>query len=635
MGYPEIKIAYNTSEDDIRNDFYLPCLKWASEFERGVGYFTSGWLEHNAEGMAEFISHGGRAKWITSPILDKKDLEVFEKIAEEEQSSYLEKLIDFSVEKLQYEMEKDARNLLAWMIHDGMLEMRFAVPIRQLEDGDFHDKFGSFYGADDNIISFSSSINDSKKGFVNYEGIMVFSTWMGTKVYVDVITSKFKKLWESQDANLKCYRMTDAVKNKIFQLRTSERPYSLLKVKKDKWYHQVEAMECFLKNKNGILEMATGTGKTFTAIKIAKHIIETGKIKRVIVCTFGNDLLEQWYKEILLNMKDVAVFRYYETAYKELAPFLLYRKPGVLILTLDADRVKDTVQRLKRRDKQAKETTLWIFDEVHRLGANSLRQNLSGMIQSFQYRLGLSATPLREFDETGNQFIKEEIGEVIFRFDLKDAIERGILCEFSYIPLEYELTDEEKRKKRDIIARYEAKRARGEFVDDTNMYRDLSMVNKISRSKLPLFRKLVSEQPELLKRCIIFVETMEYGEDVQRILNEYVYKYHTYYADDQKNELARFSQGEIECLLTCKKISEGVDIKSVKNIFLFSSDRGKLTTTQRIGRSLRTNPEEPDKKANIVDFICLSTKNNTTEEIQADKERKDWLEDLSKTRRKK
>ena len=105
-------------------------------------------------------------------------------------------------------------------------------------------------------------------------------------------------------------------------------------------------------------------------------------------------------------------------------------------------------------------------------------------------------------------------------------------------------------------------------------------------------------------------------------------------ADDQKNELTRFSRGEIQCLLTCKKISEGVDIKSVKNIFLFSSDRGKLVTTQRIGRSLRINSEEPDKKANIVDFICLSTKNNEIEEIQADKERKEWLEDLAETRRK-
>ena len=97
--------------------------------------------------------------------------------------------------------------------------------------------------------------------------------------------------------------------------------------------------------------------------------------------------------------------------------------------------------------------------------------------------------------------------------------------------------------------------------------------------------------------------------------------------------MLRVSKGDIECLLTCKKISEGVDIQSVKNIFLFSSDRGKLLTTQRIGRSLRINPKEPDKKANIVDFICVSTKNNTLEEIDADKERKEWLEDLAKTRR--
>ena len=591
-------------------------------------------MEHNAEGMAEFISHGGKARWITSPILDEKDLEVFRKITEEEREAYLGRLIDFSVEKLQYEMKKDARNLLAWMIHDGVLEMRFAVPVGQLEGGDFHDKFGSFYGENNNIVAFTSSINDSQKGFVNYEGIMVFSTWMGTKAYVDVVTNKFKKIWNHQDANLNCYRMTDAVKNKIFQLRTSERPYNLSKVQKDRWRHQDEAMECFLKNKNGILEMATGTGKTFTAIKIAKHMIDTGKVKRVVVCTFGNDLLEQWHKEILLHMENVAVFRYYESIYKDLAQFLLYKKPGVMILTLDAKRVKDTIQRLNRRDMQAKETTLWIFDEVHRLGANSLRQSLSGMIQSFQYRLGLSATPLREFDEAGNQFIREEVGKVIFRFDLKDAIEKGILCEFNYIPMEYELTDEEKRKKRDIIAKYEVKKARGEFVDDTAMYRDLAMVNKTSMSKLLLFRKLISEKTELLNRCIIFVETMEYGEEVQRILNDYVYKYHTYYADDQKNELTRFSRGEIQCLLTCKKISEGVDIKSVKNIFLFSSDRGKLVTTQRIGRSLRINSEEPDKKANIVDFICLSTKNNEIEEIQADKERKEWLEDLAETRRK-
>ncbi|MFR3031961.1 MAG: hypothetical protein ACLTNO_12030, partial [Blautia sp.] len=123
MNRPNLKIAYNTSENDIRTEFYLPCLKWALQFERGVGYFTSGWLEYNAKGMAEFISHGGKARWITSPILSEKDMEIFVNIANGQQEAYLEKLINFDVEKLEYEMRQDVRNLLAWMIHDGVLEM--------------------------------------------------------------------------------------------------------------------------------------------------------------------------------------------------------------------------------------------------------------------------------------------------------------------------------------------------------------------------------------------------------------------------------------------------------------------------------------------------------------------------------
>ena len=70
----------------------------------------------------------------------------------------------------------------------------------------------------------------------------------------------------------------------------------------------------------------------------------------------------------------------------------------------------------------------------------------------------MSATPEREYDEEGNRFIQNEVGPVIFRFTLEDAIRRGILCEFSYMALNYELTDEEKRKKRNIIAYYEMQR---------------------------------------------------------------------------------------------------------------------------------------------------------------------------------
>ena len=93
--------------------------------------------------------------------------------------------------------------------------------------------------------------------------------------------------------------------------------------------------------------------------------------------------------------------------------------------------------------------------------------------------------------------------------------------------------------------------------------------------------------------------------------------------------IGKFSNGEIECLLTCKKISEGIDISSVTNIFLFSSDRSKLVTTQRIGRALRLDKKNPNKRANVIDFVL----NDYFDNDNADQERKEWLTSLSKTRK--
>ena len=161
------------------------------------------------------------------------------------------------------------------------------------------------------------------------------------------------------------------------------------------------------------------------------------------------------------------------------------------------------------------------------------------------------------------------------------------------------------------------------------MFTQLANVNKTAVNKLDEFRSLVNKRPELLEKCIIFVQTMEYGIKLQEILMNYNDKYHTYYADDEKSELERFASGEIDCLVTCKKISEGIDIRSVTNIILFSSDRSRLVTTQRIGRALRIDDTNPSKKANIVDFIL----NDGTEDVNADTERKTWLTELSKIRR--
>lgn len=629
MDYPKIKVCLDTSEDNLINELYTPCLKWAERFDRGVGYFTSGWLTYNLAGLSDFASRGGKIRLITSPILSTQDTDAIIGTESQDESSFLRlkaALLD-NVETLKREMEADIINAFSWMLYDGIIDMRFAIPCQKLEEGNFHDKFGIFYRGND-ALSFSGSINDSKHGFQNYESIKIFKTWAGTQEYVDSDISRFEKIWHRKDRNLKMFTIPQAVKDKIFELRTPDRPYSL-PTDSNKWVHQDIAVKTFLEKEHGILAMATGTGKTITAMKIINKLFDNGNIRRVIITMYGNDLLDQWAIQIRENYKNKQI-NYHYASQKMMKDFVMHPDNSILILSRDSKNLSRLLDLFDRLPGDYRNDTLFIFDEVHGAGSNTFVENLSGRLSPYRYRLGLSATPEREYDDAGNDFLLNEIGEVIFKFTLQEAIQKGILCEFNYIPLPYVLTEEEKLKKRKIITAFNARKENGEPVDEKDMFTQLALINKTAVNKLEEFENLISQRPDLLTKCIIFVQTMEYGEKLQKILVRYSDKYHTYYADDERINLENFAAGKIDCLLTCKKISEGIDISSVTNIILFSSDRSKLVTTQRIGRALRLDKNNPEKKATVVDFVIENSEENDN---NADTVRAEWLTELSKTRR--
>lgn len=625
MDYPKVKVCLDTSEDNLIDELYTPCLKWAERFDRGVGYFTTGWLTYNVAGLSDFASRGGKMRLITSPILSTEDTDAIIGAENQDGSAFLrlEAALLENVEILKQEMEADIINAFSWMLYDGIIDMRFAIPCEKLEEGDFHDKFGIFYKGND-ALSFSGSINDSKHGFQNYESIKVFKTWAGTQEYVDADTARFEKIWNRKDRNLKIFTIPQAVKNKIFELRSPDRPYSL-PAGSSKWVHQDIAVKTFLEKEHGILAMATGTGKTVTAMKIINKLFDSGEIRRVVITMYGNDLLDQWAIQIRENYKNKQI-NYHYASQKMMKDFVMHPDDSILILSRDARNLSKLLDLFDRLPGDYRNDTLFVFDEVHGAGSNTFVENLSGRLSPYRYRLGLSATPEREYDEAGNDFLLNEIGEVIFEFTLQDAIQKGILC----IPLPYVLSDEEKLKKRKIIAAFNAKKESGEPVDEKDMFTQLALVNKTAVNKLEEFESLISQRPELLQKCIIFVQTMEYGAKLQEILVRYSDKYHTYYADDEKINLENFAAGKIDCLLTCKKVSEGIDISSVTNIILFSSDRSRLVTTQRIGRALRLDKNNPEKKATVVDFVIEDSEENDN---NADADRAEWLTELSQTRR--
>jgi len=495
--------------------------------------------------------------------------------------------------------------------------------------GIYHEKVGLFIDSNNDYIAFSGSQNESANAFENnYECIEVFQSWdKGDKIRAEKKKEHFMTLWNQTNNDCDIYEFSDAAKKKLIKQVLSNN-FSLVTSKENetfdwkdtKWEHQEQAKNIFLEKKRGILNMATGTGKTKTSIKILVDLFQKDKIDTVIISMYGNSLLEQWYKEILQLRKklNIAIFKSYQNNHEQQS-FINSSTKSILISSLQN---LPTVLSSIAEKKGGK--MLLIYDEVHRLGAPENINSLSNLSDKIEYVLGLSATPEREYDENGNLFILKHVGPILMSFDLKDAIERNILSPFNYYPLEYTPTDEDREKIQKIRSLTYSKDSLNIPLTQEQIWTMMAQVYKSSRAKQPVFDAFIKHNKELLKRCIIFVDNMEYGFEVLEYVHKYRHDFHTYFSGDDEKTLQRFAKGDLECLVACHRLSEGIDIRSLNTVILFSSDRAKLETIQRIGRCLRTDPNNILKVANVVDFI--------RDESDTDLERKLWLEELSKNK---
>lgn len=621
----EYEDDYRSGYSNIVEEFFRPSLAQAAEYWRAVGYFSSSSFESFGAPLGEFIKNGGRIKLVTSVELSQKDLEAIQNGAPKQDicSERLEKIIDADFA----EGIGDGTVRLARLLELDRLEIQIAVPTTGT--GIYHEKIGLFLDGED-FVAFSGSSNESRNAFENNrECVDVYPSWSS----VSRATRKkvhFEKLWERNDKGVEVFSFPDAVRQKLIKVcgeweavrraRLQEERH-----KPDKWRHQDDAQKTFLVAERGVLNMATGTGKTRTALKIMTALYERKKISTVIVSTDGNDLLDQWYSELLGVRKNIGakVFRHYKSS-REVEDFLLEPTDGVLLVSR-----QPLASALRRLPDRVGRRTLLIHDEVHGLGSPANRNRLHGLSDDIRFRLGLSATPEREYDDDGNDFVLEHIGPELLRFELDDAIRRGILAPFDYFPLDYELTAKDRQRVRDVYKRQAARAAEGNPMSDEEVWIEIARVYKTSEAKLPVFDDFIRENKQLLKRCIVFVETQEYGDKVLEIIHKYRADFHTYFSGEDSETLNRFARGELECLVTCHRVSEGINIQSLNSVILFSSARARLETIQRMGRCLRTNPKNPSKVANIVDFIRHSKEDaeQTTDEVRAD-----WLNGLSKVR---
>lgn len=638
----QLKAHYRSGRDDLGQDFFQPCMREATRYRRAVGYFSTSALLSWTDALPRIaIEDGMKVQLIASPELSAADCATLRSIGSSEQrdqyrAMLVEKILDTIAAMAAAPGDQSLRaQVFAWLVANDRLDLRFAFAEHIDEAGLFHEKIGIFDFPEGRTVAFTGSANETLGGHHrNYESIDVYRSWVpGETERVAIKREQFEEAWSGLAAGLKVLApkgdVLDRLRARAPRKPPRPEPGSPLPAVDPRWRHQDEAVQAFMTAKAGILEMATGTGKTRTALKALSRLVAEGTIDSAVVTMDGTDLLDQWSAELddwaLVQKPAWLIYRHFER-HHELGEFAL--DPHHAVLVVSRGQLHKLLGRLSDR---AKARMLIVHDEVHGLGTPSLMGALGGQHASFEWRLGLSATPERAYDTAGNDFITNELGPTMYRFPLEEAIRRGVLSEFDYVPLEYDLTDGDRDRLQAVYARKAARAREGNPMRDEELWTEIAKVYKTAEMKPQVFADHLASHPSWLERAIIFVETKEYGATVLAIIDRYTHRYRTYYAEDDREHLVSFARGEIDTLITCHRISQGIDIQSLATVVLFASARAKLETIQRIGRCLRTDPDRPDKRALVIDFVRPASPTDTLP--NADQERCAWLTELSKTRR--
>ena len=599
----------NTSEHQLSEDFFIPCLTNSIRYDRGVGYFSSGWLKINAKGLEKFAENGGTARWITSPILSKEDWEALLKGDRARKDEILKLVLSKNIRELERSLEKDTLNTLAWLVADDILTFKLAIPRNNL-DGEFHDKFGVFYDSYGNQIGFTGSMNESIRGIRNYESISIFKSWdAGQLPYLESQISRFERLWNNKDLNLEVYSIDDSNRKKIIQLRQSDRPYIPKNIKyrspsdnekisephipdyiKLRSYQEEAIQAWFDKNCRGIFNMATRTGKTITALSaIVRLYNETKRLIVVISCPFIH-LANQWVEEaknfgLMPILVGESRLKWEATLNRQAQLFKRNRNNLITIITTNNSFVSDIFQTIL---KGAFEKTLIVFDEVHYAGASKIRRFLP---YESPFRLGLSATPTRHRDEEGSEAIIEYFGEEVFSLPMQKVIGK-YLTNYWYYPFPVEMTEEEFERYCELSAKISKLYAtqKEDLIERADKHAiERARILNNSVSKLIWLRENLTDKPIDYS---LFYAGERIFNDVKMILsNDFKVRLHEFTSRQSPQERASilrdFSSNEIQSLVAMKCLDEGVDVPPTRIAYFLASSSNPREFIQRRGRVLR------------------------------------------------
>lgn len=615
----ELSNSYiSKGEQNIAEAFLNPVLRCTKVYKRSVGFFSSSVLETLLDGVMGLVGNGGQIQLIASPELSEEDIKVIEQAYRDRESVVANIMSDKFMQQLEGISETRLK-LLYELITKKYLDIKIAITD---DIGIYHDKLGILEDGFGNVIAFYGSANETYSGYrQNYEKIRISKSWeSGFAQIVKEEEEEFDALWNGKNEYVNVYEFNEVATKSI--VKVIEKKVEIAKQNKSEIVlrdYQEEAIAAWVKNGyKGFYVMATGTGKTWTAIYSAVELLKKHPCM-VVICAPYKHLVKQWAEDlekVFTSSKIIMVSSENPGWNKQISDEIIGKKYNkdkqiVIISTIASFRMQRFFDAIQKSDDEK----LLIVDEAHRF--TDRPDELHDM---FPYMLGLSATPFSGKTAAKGVELMNFFGGQVFSLPIEEALERKFLVPYNYYPIYvYATGDEENRfnyHTRQILSCFK----NGVCVNPDllvkalrNRLRVISMA-KEKTTKIDDILNNIKEKDHFVVYCgdgrLFDTETGEelrHIQSIKRRLSEHEYKSSQFTAQENMNDrmelVDAFNKGEISALAAIRCLDEGINIPSIKSALILSSNDDYREFVQRRGRILRQYKGK--ESANIYDVIVL------------------------------
>lgn len=619
MNYKDINISHSyisRGDNNISDSFLNPILKCTKEYKRSVGFFSSGVFDTIMDGIVALVRNGGKMKLIASPKLSEEDVQAISIGYEQRQKLITEAFTRNFMEEIE-ELSDLRLQMLCDLIRKEVLDIKIAVTNGE---GVYHDKLGILKDFDNNVIAFYGSSNSSYSGYRgNYEKIRVSKSWdLGFEEIVLDEEKEFDELWNNTNEFVKVYEYTKTAQEQLLNVikkRSNATHKEIIKLRD----YQEQAIAAWVKNNyHGFYVMATGTGKTWTAIYSAKELVKKHPCM-IAICAPYKHLVKQWAEDVqsaFPKAKIILVSSENPEWDQQIANEIIRSKYNsdvqiIVISTIASFKMKRFTNAILKYDGDR----LLIVDEAHRF---TFRPEVLHKI--FKYMLGLSATPFSGTSATKGSELMKFFGGKVFSLSIEEALDHGFLVPYYYYPIYVYATDEEEEKFTKFTRIITSCFRNGICIDSDrliktvrNRLRVISMAEE-KQNRIDEIINYVKETDHVIVYCGDGKLFDDNSEDevrhitlVKKVLSEHDYKASQFTAKENMQERMQlvdaFNKGEISALAAIRCLDEGINIPSIKSALILSSNDDYREFVQRRGRILRAYNGK--QSANIYDVIVL------------------------------